>query len=536
MPFLVFAAISIFLTVPFETFGDGTEFAISSTVFGISHPPSYPFFILFSKLFYWLPLGNIAFRINLFSALTAAVAVYIIYNFFADNLIDKVFLALITFFSHTFLTNAVAGEVYALNLLFFVSILFLLENITDKRNFYLAAFLLGVGSGNHHTILFLLIYLAYRLLKKDADISMRDVIVAATLFISGFSCYLYLPIRAINKPIWNWGNPYNLELFLNSFFRHDFQSQGLMRDSITFLSQIVTFNPVTEFGLIGGIIVIFSLVFIIITRREKAIKIAILIFLYSVFIVILLGNDTLTNAERKETYPVFFIPAYFLLAYSVVISIRNLKHAYKLIIYSVLAISVFINQRDTFKELLSFDNHAFQHDLARAQLATLPKNSTLILVGGEMDFPLIYQQKIGRFREDVKIINLAMLGKKWNFRESLEAGSTYTRGYEGETDSKKQILKAVILFQKEFRNKRVFLNVFDRQELPETLQYSLNGLFYETEKRADLTLDYIRVKRIEGAPLVFKKLLLAAKEAYEKAGNFKESQNAKYLSEKISLN
>lgn len=534
MLFLVFAAIGIFLTVPFETFGDGTEFAISSSVLGISHPPSYPLFIMFSKIFCWLPFGNIAFRINLFSALTAAAVVYVVYNFFSDNLIDKAFLAIITFFSHTFLLNAVTGEVYALNLMFFVSILLLLENISDKRNFYLAAFLLGLGSGNHHTILFLLIYLAYRVFKKSAEISIRDALFAAMLFVLGFSCYLYLPIRAANKPIWNWGNPYNFELFLNSFFRHDFQSQGLVRDGITFLSQIITFNPVTEFGIIGAVIVLSALIFIIVTKRKEAIKILTLIFLYSVFIVLLLGNDTLTEAERKETYAVFFIPAYFLLGYTAVIAVKNLKNSYKLIIYSLLTLSVLINQKDIFAELSSFDRLAFQHDLARAQLASLPKNASLIVIGGENDFPLIYQQKIGKYREDVKLINLAMLGKKWNLKESLEIGTTYTKGYEGEIDSKKQILKAVLLFQKEFKNKRVFLNVFDSKELPETLRYSFNGLFYETEERANLTLDYVRGRSLAGAPLAFKELLLAAKEAYERAGNIKEAQTAKYLAGKVS--
>ena len=41
---------------------------------GICHPPGYPFYILTAKLFSLLPWGSLAFKVNLFSALCACLA------------------------------------------------------------------------------------------------------------------------------------------------------------------------------------------------------------------------------------------------------------------------------------------------------------------------------------------------------------------------------------------------------------------------------------------------------------------------------
>ena len=47
--------------------GDPSEFAATSYLLDISHPPGYPLYNLLSKLFTYLPIGNVAFRVNMFS-------------------------------------------------------------------------------------------------------------------------------------------------------------------------------------------------------------------------------------------------------------------------------------------------------------------------------------------------------------------------------------------------------------------------------------------------------------------------------------
>ncbi|GAB4432240.1 MAG: DUF2723 domain-containing protein [bacterium] len=516
-----------------EVFGDGTEFSISVATLGISHPPSYPLFIILAKLFYFLPFGSIAFKVNLFSSLTAALAGYAAFRLYKGDAVERWFLGIALFFSRSFFINAVTGEVYALNLLFFILIIFLLRDMRDKRLLYLAALLLGLGSGNHHTLLFLLFYVLYICFREREMIQIEDLAVSAMLFILGFSVYLYLPLRAMQSPLWNWGNPVNLELFLNSFFRHDFKPEGMERDIATFLSQLVTIDPFYEFGYIAGFIFVFGMILLYRKDKKRFYESLLLFFLYSLFIVILLGKDKLSPEERKETYAVFFIPAYFVMVYATVNAVKDIKKMVKVAIFALAIAGLLYNERDQILTFINFEKNAFAHDLSKAKLISLPDDGVLITTGGEMDFPIFYQQAVGKFRENIKIINLTKLGKRWNAKESLEVGTTYTKGFEGETNSKRQILKAVILFQKEFKNRRVFLNIFDEEELPETLKYSVNGLFYEYGDGAPITLKYVRERSLKGAPFPFVELIKAAKDVYEANNNHEEVERADKLLKKM---
>jgi len=59
--------------------GDSAEFQFVPYILGIAHPPGYALYILLGKLFTLLPLGSVAYRMNLFSALWAALTVSFTY-------------------------------------------------------------------------------------------------------------------------------------------------------------------------------------------------------------------------------------------------------------------------------------------------------------------------------------------------------------------------------------------------------------------------------------------------------------------------
>ncbi|TAN57710.1 DUF2723 domain-containing protein, partial [Patescibacteria group bacterium] len=52
---------------------DAAEFAAAVPILGITHPSGFPLYMLLGKLFTILvPIGNMAFRVNLFSAITVS--------------------------------------------------------------------------------------------------------------------------------------------------------------------------------------------------------------------------------------------------------------------------------------------------------------------------------------------------------------------------------------------------------------------------------------------------------------------------------
>jgi len=55
--------------------GDSGELQTLSALLGNTHPTGYPIYLLVGKLFTWLPVGDMAYRVNLLSAVMAALAV-----------------------------------------------------------------------------------------------------------------------------------------------------------------------------------------------------------------------------------------------------------------------------------------------------------------------------------------------------------------------------------------------------------------------------------------------------------------------------
>src|SRR3954470_5787651 len=59
--------------------GDYAEFQMCAAVLGVPHPTGYPLYILLGKLFTLLPVGDVAYRVNLSSAIYMAGAVGMLY-------------------------------------------------------------------------------------------------------------------------------------------------------------------------------------------------------------------------------------------------------------------------------------------------------------------------------------------------------------------------------------------------------------------------------------------------------------------------
>ena len=77
IPFAVYMA----TLAPSVTFFDSGEFLTATASLGSAHSPGYPLFLMYAKPFTFIPLGNIAFRVNVataFSSSLACLGVYIL--------------------------------------------------------------------------------------------------------------------------------------------------------------------------------------------------------------------------------------------------------------------------------------------------------------------------------------------------------------------------------------------------------------------------------------------------------------------------
>lgn len=105
--------------------GDTAKFQFLGRVLGIGHPTGYPVYLLLNWAFGHLPIGSLAYRINLLSALfgaaTAALLVPLLARLGAGRYapIGALWIAL----SYTFWSQAIIAEVYTLHALYLVAAL-----------------------------------------------------------------------------------------------------------------------------------------------------------------------------------------------------------------------------------------------------------------------------------------------------------------------------------------------------------------------------------------------------------------------------
>ena len=138
--------------------GDSGEFQTLAYLLGHTHPTGYPVYLGLAKLVTFLPLRDVAYRVNLFSALMAASTVAGVYlsgrllvNYRVLAFIGAMALAI----SRTFWSQAVIAEVYTAGSAFlaFLILTLLWWGQTDKPlALFLAGMLGGLSLGVHASV------------------------------------------------------------------------------------------------------------------------------------------------------------------------------------------------------------------------------------------------------------------------------------------------------------------------------------------------------------------------------------------------
>lgn len=199
------------------TFGQASYDAASlqtrAYVLGIGHPTGYPTFILLGKLFTYLPVGEVAFRVSLSSAFYGILAVLFCY-LTALRLTRRAgvsaLAALLLAVGPGLWSQAVIAEVYTLNAAFISATLYVLvlwRGSGKEWQLLFAAFLCGLSLTNHMTSGLLLPAAAGTVFLVDRSKFCRPVFVikAFGAFCLGLLPYAYLPLRAAMEPPMNYG-------------------------------------------------------------------------------------------------------------------------------------------------------------------------------------------------------------------------------------------------------------------------------------------------------------------------------------------
>ncbi len=203
---------------------DGGDLIAAAATGGIPHPTGYPVYLLLARAFQYLPIGSLAFRTNLLSALAAAGASLLVYGLVTRALPSRNRLAgLVSAYafglSPLLWSQAVITEVYALHAFFVALILYLSTvppRLTPKQLDGALGLAFGLSLGNHvTTILLLPVILFSTVSRQDVrwQLDVRSLLRRLAWLGAGLLAYLMLPLRAASHPPVNWGNPVTLKNF-----------------------------------------------------------------------------------------------------------------------------------------------------------------------------------------------------------------------------------------------------------------------------------------------------------------------------------
>lgn len=217
--FFVPLSLGIFAASPEPYWLDSPEFTAAAQTLGIPHPPGHPLWVMLVKPFTLLPLGGIALRVALSSALFAALAALLL-HLTIERLIRAaapllgnaaatavaISATLIAATSAGWWFQGVRAEVYSLQILLVLGavyplVRFCTDRQPDDRLLYLAAFSFGLGLSNHHFIALAALPAAVPPLvalarTRGGGGALRTTAGLAGIAAAGLAPYLFLPIRS----------------------------------------------------------------------------------------------------------------------------------------------------------------------------------------------------------------------------------------------------------------------------------------------------------------------------------------------------
>ena len=422
---------------------DSGELVTAMYVLGVAHPTGFPLYILLGHAFMILPIGEIAYRANLLSAVCAGGTV----GFVAATsilitsrrptvewLIVLSAAAAGSFafaFSPLFWARATIAKEYTLNTLFLAAGLWLLLTWRKHRQpAQLIAFaaVVGLGLADHLTSLSVLPGALGFILLVDSRSAFRWPIILRSIavLLVCVSLYAYIPLRAIAVPYLDWGDPRTL----SSFFDH--VSGATYKDVLTHSSmKLADIAQRLLFGVrgipdqIGWPALVGLLVGVSIAARSDRPG----LILVGGPAVISLAFATLYSVRDSESY---LLPLYLSGAILASVGFCEAGHAvfgkagqyWRITRWHVAAILVVLTSilagssiwRSFEKVDVSHDTSA--RDYGEAVLAAAVPNAIVVTNHDETTFSLWYVQQVLGDRPDTVIIDERLIGWPW-YRLSL---------------------------------------------------------------------------------------------------------------------
>ena len=399
-------------TCPTVYLGDSGEFIASAYCLGNPHNSGYPLYALIGKIFSLIPLGNVAFRLNLMSACFGSLAVWLTYRIIMrmTHSITSAFSAsLLIAFSATLWSQTTCAEVYTFHAFFvalIITLLFWWNETMSLDRLLVFAFVVGLSFGNHMQTVMLAPAVFTFIIWSDRKIlfNLRNFLVLTFFFALGLSVYLYLPIRTEAGTSIHWGDPDTIGRLLHhvtaSAHRHGYV---LTKSWVTYGVRLVAalremiaqYHVFLVFAAIGWIrqeglkrkifcilVLLFDLVY---TIFLNVISLEVTPFQIpsSIVVAILIGYGLAHTLRSKFSSPVVSR-----------ILTRCLKPAF--LLFPVIPLSINLYQNDQHANYTAYE---YGINILRSP----PEGATLLVEGDNIVFPVAHLRLVENARPDLAL-------------------------------------------------------------------------------------------------------------------------------------
>ncbi len=191
---------------------DSAELTTAAYTGGLVRATGYPLYLVFGSLWSHLPVGDVGFRMNLFSAVCSALTILLAERILRRWKIGNIatFGALGLLATSTYFWGlSLVAEVYTLHTALMAGFILALLRWSDRpaaARMFWVGLLVGLGLAHHAAMVLLApAGVLFVLLSHPRELVKRSTIGAAIAGIMlGLSAYIYLPLRYLANPAFNY--------------------------------------------------------------------------------------------------------------------------------------------------------------------------------------------------------------------------------------------------------------------------------------------------------------------------------------------
>ncbi|XP_063804045.1 protein O-mannosyl-transferase TMEM260 isoform X2 [Pseudophryne corroboree] len=409
----------------------------------VAHPPGYPLFTLLAKLAITvLPVGSVAYRVNLLCGLFGAVAASLLFTTtsrLSGSYAAGILAAGLYSFSRLTWQWSIAAEVFSLNNLF-VAILMALtvefgkaKTASERSKISLyGAFFCGLSLCNQHTIvLYILCIVLWVLLhqSRNKELSSSYLLKSGACFATGLLPYSYLIISSyLNHARWTWGDQTTFQGFLTHLLREEYGTFSLAKSEMgSGMKDILLFQINHMWAEVTPLAPGLALLAVILCCKKRGSNVSTvclyttMLLFYSLFFAWRANLDIhkplfLGVVERfwMQSNIVICVLAGLGLA-SLIRSVSAERANKDLLLYIewIFTVVVIIRHISSNYSICDQSSNYVVDTFARNILLSMPENAVILLRGDLPGNSLRYLHYCEGFRPDVSLVDQEMMTYEW---------------------------------------------------------------------------------------------------------------------------